>query len=384
MQSYALYDLPLINNGGNRTLDVYLYSVQCLVESVKRFYHLSRVIYATILNNRPKTPKAESMNKQFSINPFLIGTVSLLVGTFGGVLSVAYYVVNRLTRPAVPNETDAYFYTPFEFEVPFEAVDFPAAGGDHLVQGWFLPHEGTRRVIALCPGYRQQKADLLGMAMYFWRSGYQVLLFDFYGHGHERGKPVTLGHREVKDFLGAIDYVGQRVPGALIGVMVYSMGAAVSIMGVARRPQVRALVADSPFARHWDVVGYNFTRVVRLPALPFVFLADRLMGWQAGYHFREVEPLREVGRIAPRALLLIHGMNDLTIAPHDSERLYEAAGEPKELWLVEGAGHCGAYFADRALYCQRVGEFFQAHLGQEDEEMPGSLQSLPPEERAAS
>jgi fermentation-respiration switch protein FrsA (DUF1100 family) len=43
-------------------------------------------------------------------------------------------------------------------------------------------------------------------------------------------------------------------------------------------------------------------------------------------------------------------------------RLYEAAEEPKELWLLEGAGHCDAYFADREAYCRRVGVFLEAHL----------------------
>jgi fermentation-respiration switch protein FrsA (DUF1100 family) len=324
------------------------------------------------------------MSRRIPTRPLLIGTLSTLVGTFGGALSIAYYVVNRLTRPAVPSGINTYFFTPFEFGVTFEAVEFPAAGGEHLVQGWFLPQEGTRRVIVLCPGYRRHKSDVLGMAVHFWRGGYQVLLFDFYGHGHAWGKPVTLGHREVKDFLGALDYVDQRVPGASIGVMGYSMGAAVSIMGVARRPQVRALVADSPFARHWDVVGDHLRRVVRLPTQPFVFLADRLMGLRAGYRFHEVEPLREVARIAPRPLLLIHGLNDLTIAPRESERLYAAAGEPKELWLVEGAGHCGAYFEDRDGYCRRISAFFERYLGERGGEAPGTFPTLPPTERAAS
>jgi len=42
--------------------------------------------------------------------------------------------------------------------------------------------------------------------------------------------------------------------------------------------------------------------------------------------------------------------------------LYEAAREPKELWLVEEAGHCDAYFLDRKTYCERVANFFEEHL----------------------
>jgi hypothetical protein len=43
-------------------------------------------------------------------------------------------------------------------------------------------------------------------------------------------------------------------------------------------------------------------------------------------------------------------------------RLYEAAGDPKGLWLVEGAGHCETYFLDREAYCDRVAAFFEEHL----------------------
>jgi fermentation-respiration switch protein FrsA (DUF1100 family) len=76
----------------------------------------------------------------------------------------------------------------------------------------------------------------------------------------------------------------------------------------------------------------------------------------------EVEPLREVAKIAPRASLFIHGLLDKTCAPDDSLKLYEAAGKPKEVWLLRGAGHCDAYFADREVYCSTVATFFEEHL----------------------
>jgi pimeloyl-ACP methyl ester carboxylesterase len=304
------------------------------------------------------------MGKRFPKKPFFIGGLTTLIGALGGFISVSYYVVDRLIRPVRPGLRDTYTFTPFEFGVPFEPVEFAPAYGEHTVHGWFLAHEGTERVIVLCPGYRGQKADLLGIGMHLWREGNNILLFDYHGHGHGWGVPVTLGYREIDDVLGALDYVQQRVPGAAIGLLGYSMGAAVAIMVAARRPEVRAVVADSPFATHWGVVEYNFKRVARLPATPFLFLSDLLMSWRAGYRFREVEPLRDVAKIAPRPLLLIHGLSDTIISPQDSQRLFEAAGEPKELWLVDGMEHCCAYFKDRQAYCQRLAAFFADHLGE--------------------
>jgi fermentation-respiration switch protein FrsA (DUF1100 family) len=46
----------------------------------------------------------------------------------------------------------------------------------------------------------------------------------------------------------------------------------------------------------------------------------------------EADPVKAVGAIAPRPLLLIHGTKDDETLPINAERLYAAAGQPKRLW----------------------------------------------------
>jgi fermentation-respiration switch protein FrsA (DUF1100 family) len=46
-----------------------------------------------------------------------------------------------------------------------------------------------------------------------------------------------------------------------------------------------------------------------------------------------------VGKISPRPLFLAHGTANDLYSPHEAERLYELAGEPRELHLLKGAGH---------------------------------------------
>jgi uncharacterized protein len=60
-------------------------------------------------------------------------------------------------------------------------------------------------------------------------------------------------------------------------------------------------------------------------------LTERLLPYDPG----KVEPLKEVARIAPRATIFIHGLRDRTCESTDSVSLYEAAEDPKELWLLE-------------------------------------------------
>ncbi|MGQ9667751.1 MAG: hypothetical protein ACUVWB_10590, partial [Anaerolineae bacterium] len=50
-------------------------------------------------------------------------------------------------------------------------------------------------------------------------------------------------------------------------------------------------------------------------------------------------PIRWVHRVAPRGLFIIHGEADIYVPTEDARRLYALAGEPKQLWMVPGAGH---------------------------------------------
>jgi uncharacterized protein len=50
-----------------------------------------------------------------------------------------------------------------------------------------------------------------------------------------------------------------------------------------------------------------------------------------------VDPVRAVRRLGGRPLLMVHGRGDRTVKPDQAERLFAAAGEPKELrWWSSG------------------------------------------------
>ncbi len=285
-------------------------------------------------------------------------------GALLGGAGIGYYVANELTRPARPTPSDDYVFSPFETGADFEEIDCASERDGRRVRGWFLLRPETNRVIVCCPGYRGNRWQLVGIGTGLWRAGFNVLLFDFPGHGMDLGRRVSLGYYEVGDFLGALDYVERRVPNARVGVLGYSMGAAVAILGTARRSEVMAVVADSPFARHADVVAQAIQHTVRVPVGPlFASIADVFLPLLAGYHHADVAPIASVALLSPRPLLLIHGTSDETIPVAQAHQLFAEAREPKELWLGKGAAHCGTYFLDRPGYVARVCAFFERHLG---------------------
>lgn len=309
-----------------------------------------------------------------SLKQVLVSGIGGSVGLLGVVFAVALYIVETLIRPKrLQSFLDLYQFTPFELNLPAEEVLFPPLYGDYQVCGWYVPSPQATTTIVVCPGYRRSRSDVLGTCVHLWQAGHNILVFEYYGHGTVVGKPVTLGYREINDFLGAITYARQRAPHTRLGVVGYSMGASVAIMASARTEQIEAIVADSPFATHRSAVEYGVHRTLHVPFVLFHWMTDLLLWWRAGYRFHQIEPLRDIGRIAPRPILLIHCLRDTVVNPQDATLLYQAAGEPKELWLLPDADHCGAYFVDRVAYIDKLVQFFDLHL--KKSRPPISLQS---------
>jgi fermentation-respiration switch protein FrsA (DUF1100 family) len=297
-------------------------------------------------------------------NPYVLGGAGSFLGLLGAIVGVGLHIVNVITRPKRLAAFSLFTFSPFELGIPAEEITFESLQGKHKVNGWYIPCPGATSTIIISPGYRTAMSELLGMCALLWKDGHNILAFEYYGHGTVVGEPITLGYREMNDFLGAVTYAKMRNPTAKIGAMGYSMGAAVTIMGSARVLDIEAIVADSAFATHRRVVEYAVRRRTHLPFVLFEWVTDALLSWRAGYRFHQVEPLRDIGCLAPRPILLIHGLRDSVVDPQDAPLLYDAAGEPKELWLLPDAEHCGAYFENRLAYVQKVSAFFDLHLRQ--------------------
>ena len=277
-----------------------------------------------------------------------------------GALGLAAYTSYRLNAPRRRGMYDNFTISPWEVQVPHEAVSFQTDDGLTL-RGWWLPQPQSDRVIVGFTGHRGAKHELLGIGSGLWRAGNNVLLFDFRGRGDSDIAPLSLAHKELPDARAAIRYASERMPNGKVGVIGYSMGAAVALLVTAADPNIAAVVADSPFASIRDVLE-NAYKLRRLPPRFLLELSDVINRWRYGYQFEAVRPVDVVGQIAPRPLLVIHGTADSLIPAEQGQQVYDAAGEPKELWLVPDAIHCGAYFVDRPAYVERVAAFFDRAL----------------------
>lgn len=274
-------------------------------------------------------------------------------------LAFVYYRAHLLLTP----RRRPYDVTPDAFGLDAEDVRFRGPRG--MLAGWFVPSRNGRTLIC-CHGINDNAAQWLPQIARLHREhGYGALLFDFAGHGRSEGSMVTYGARERLDVAAALEYLRARgdVNMAGIGILGYSLGAITAVLAAAERAELRAVVIESGFADLLRDVSKLFTRFTGLPAFPFanliVWFGERI----SGARLAEIRPVRVIGRISPRPVLIISDLADaLADEPYDGEHLYAAAGEPKELWQVPNAAHVNAYGTFPEEWLARVSGFLNTYL----------------------
>ncbi len=292
----------------------------------------------------------------------LLGVIALIIVCSFAMAGVAVYLYPNVIYPI----WRAPVQPPMGGERRFRRVDFPSANGVRLA-GWYGEGKGGRgtATIIVCHGWAADKRDMLGLSVALRAAGFDVLVFDLHAWGESARGPVTFGDRETGDVLGAVRFVKGQRPGRAhrIGLLGFSMGAAAAIRATAQSTDVDALVADASYAR-LDVQAGRFFQRFTGPLWPVVYAPARWFGERlGGTAIDTISPLQVIGRITPRPILIIHGTRDRVVDVDDARQLYRAAGPPKFLWLIEGAGHSETRrLAPAAQWDARVTGFFREAL----------------------
>ena len=80
-----------------------------------------------------------------------------------------------------------------------------------------------------------------------------------------------------------------------------------------------------------------------------------------GFDPAELQPIRGIAGVRC-PLLLIAGSEDTRTPLAESKRMFDAAPEPKELWVVTGAGHVNFHRFAGSQYEERVLSFLSRSL----------------------
>jgi len=255
---------------------------------------------------------------------------------------------------------------PSVFKADYEEVSFTSEDGIAL-KGWFVKpasHPAKAPVIVICHGVGANKSDFTELAVALSRRGYFVLLFDFRAHGESSGSRSSLGYHEQKDIAAALDFLKARseVDPKRIGIYGFSMGASTAILAAARTHAFSAVVVDSAFTSLKDLARSVITGFYHLPSFPFLHLA--VLGYELYFQtgINNISPVSAIKDISPAPVFIIAGDGDKLIPAENGRKLFTAAGEPKELWIIPNADHGATLAAAGSAYEKRVAEFFDKYL----------------------
>ena len=280
----------------------------------------------------------------------LLATFFSLLITFAGMITwVSYQQTMDYLHPARQTASGALLEAN---GVDFQEVELVTE--DHIrLSAWYTPPQNGA-VILVAHGYGDKRSE--DFHALFAGHGYGVIAWDFRAHGKSEGEFSSLGYYEILDAKAALDFVLAQPGVEHVGAWGGSMGAVTMIRATAHYPEIEALVADSPFATLQDEMDLR----VPFPVIRGLirFFAER----QSGVRLDAVRPVEDIARISPRPVFLIQGMGDGMVPLDSAQRLYEAAGEPRQVWEEKDVPHLNMYAFYKTRYTKRVIKFFDEYL----------------------
>jgi fermentation-respiration switch protein FrsA (DUF1100 family) len=294
---------------------------------------------------------------RYWLNIFLAAVAILFVGLGGAVTALSYRQARIYMHPVRSIATGDLLK---ESNIPYREIELTAEDGVKL-SAWYTPPqpalsggEGNGAVILVAHGHGAYKQEDIYALLA--GHGYGVIAWDFRAHGESGGGFTSLGYYEVMDAKAALDFVLSQPDVKHIGAWGGSMGAVTMIRAAAKYPQIEALVSDSAFSTLPDELNIRVPYPVLNPLIRF--FAEQ----QTGLDLDLVRPVDDIRRISPRPVLIIQSSNDRMVPLDSALRLYENAGKPKELWIVDKANHLSIYARYPETYEEKVLGFFERRL----------------------
>ncbi len=289
-----------------------------------------------------------------------------LVGAFAAAnFAVGYLISQEMIRPRRKiNRTSSLNNFVPDVNYTVESCSFGSYDDCPLSAILLHPEKPNGKIILICHGIRHDKRSGIRFVQYLLKDGYTLMLIDFRNHGESGGHITTYGYHEKEDLRAAVQYLRKQEFTGPIGVLGASMGAAVALQAAAGFEDIQALVVDSPFASLEQIALEQTIGVTRLPRFAVYLPMQLACLWSRyveDFPVSEVSPLLSA-RSLTCPVFLIHGEADRKIGVHHSRQIFDAAPDPKELWICKGAGHLGTYLKHPDEYQKRVLDFFQKHL----------------------
>jgi fermentation-respiration switch protein FrsA (DUF1100 family) len=123
---------------------------------------------------------------------------------------------------------------------------------------------------------------------------------------------------------------------------------------------VKCIIADCGYTTLNDEFKYNLDKM-KIPTHLILSSANFISQKRAGYKFKEASTLKQVSK-SKTPTLFIHGDQDDFVPTYMVYELYNACKAPKDLLVIEGAGHAESFIVNQNLCRRTIIQFINKYL----------------------
>jgi pimeloyl-ACP methyl ester carboxylesterase len=257
-----------------------------------------------------------------------------------------------------------------------ENVRFTTDDGLELAGTYFRATTPERSgVLVFCHEFLSDRWSFHPYANPLRALGFDVFTLDFRSHGDSALDPnyfplQWVTDHEVNDLKAALRHLRTRPdhdPSGF-GLLGISRGGGAALVVGSQADDVWGVITDGAFPTRGTMLTYILRWAEIYVSNRYLWKwmplwVFRFAGWvgrvrserRLNCRYPDVEDA--VGKLAPRAWLMIHGGKDAYIVPQIAHDLFALAGEPKACWIVPRAKHNRCREVDPEAYLERLSSF---------------------------
>jgi len=252
--------------------------------------------------------------------------------------------------------------------------------------GLLVRHDNAKATVLVCHGFMCDLHDAGMLRGMFKRSQFNVMTFDFRGHGRDsKDQYCTFGRDEALDVIAAAKFLKSHPELKDLPLFAYgfSMGAVSAIEAQSLDSSLfDAMILDCPFESSEKVIktgleglkfsflGYEFefpgkNLLEKYAFHPYVQslvktilrIVSQMDATRMRTNFCPVHPVESIKKVSVPCFF-IHCKNDEKVGIDQVKAVYSGANGYKKLWLTNGRRHCDSAIYNPEIYAERVRDFY--------------------------
>lgn len=292
------------------------------------------------------------------------------------LVAITLRYVNRIIYPKTKTYDAArdrvinqgYFPEEYIDALSYEPLNLKSPYG-YMIKGRIYPNKSDRFII-IVHGITMNIYGALKYLPFFYRKGFNVVVFDLRNHGETGGDTTTYGHFEKWDLATVTDHL-YKVYGNEISVGLHgeSMGGTISMLNMAMDKRIRYGIIDCAFSDLPELLLLKLQQDSGLKSKKLIAFVNLFIKIRAGFSIEDVSPLKELPTIQ-QPILFIHGDHDTYVPLSMTRAMYAFKMDRKYMYIAEGAEHATSMAVNPDRYNKEITAFLNvvypdAHFSEE-------------------